>query len=102
VSIYETKWYKEQVRKAVEEMDKQTVKRMIELKEKLDKKKEGGGMKEEMKGCFHEWINDYKKNINRKVYEVYWKCKHCEGERKTVFVSGEESEENEGKRKKIY
>jgi len=41
VSIYETKWYKEQVRKAVEEMDKQTVKRMIELKEKLDKKKEG-------------------------------------------------------------
>ena len=44
MSIYESEWYKEQVRKAVEELDKQTIKRMYELEEKLNKEKEGEKM----------------------------------------------------------
>jgi len=44
LSIYESEWYKEQVRKAVEELDKQTIKRMYELEEKLNKEKEGEKM----------------------------------------------------------
>lgn len=40
-SIYESDWWKEQVMKAVEELDKETMRKMYELKEKQDKEKEG-------------------------------------------------------------
>lgn len=40
MNLYESKWWLERVRKATEELDKQTIKRLYELQEKINKEKE--------------------------------------------------------------
>lgn len=39
MNLYESEWYREQIKRVVEDLDKETIKKTVKLKEEQDKKK---------------------------------------------------------------
>jgi len=39
MNLYESEWYREQIKRVVEDLDKETIKKVVKLKEEQDKKK---------------------------------------------------------------